>query len=488
MGQRQITEATTSGLVHEVRGGNNLEQRGGNCNLLYAGTDCIMFDCGRHRTRPSPEGWVQDVPDIRDLLHPDSPHRLRAIFLSHAHWDHDEGLIRYLAMGHTLPPVYGNALTMTMLREKLLQAHIPKARWPELYICFPDRPLSIGAFTVEAVQMGHSLPGYGYLARANGAGVFITSDFKLDETLLSGRTNKARLARMGENREVDLLLFDGARSNDEGCAIPEAIVRENLHRVAEQHPHHRLNFIISGVDAEAIMRASWVAKTNHRFLVHHGASLKRTLRALRKSGLDPEYVVNCTGATVVSGATNLAQRASPSYVLNLLAGGQAETGSVLQRASEGSVDALRFGPADVVVLSAETMSWNLPRMQDLFNRLRAQGVEHIYVDAPGEHTYKAPAHEQAEGKRQLIALVKPQHAAAAIFAGLAQREAARQLVTGLPLGIDGLTVENGTQTYVSRGGVHLFNHRQTSTLPLPAHGVLPLLQPPVKTLAALAAA
>jgi ribonuclease J len=482
MGQEQAEKTSQKALSLYIQplGGNNTDRIGSNCNLVVAGEltgsglvgDGVLMDFGVHPARKTPDGWTQRFPDIRYLLKPESPVKLRAIFLSHGHDDHDGAIMRYLEAGYSLPPVYADPLALNFLREKLRSARIPKTLWPEMKEYTGSTPLhEIPGFEeFVPVRMGHSLAGQGYLVRAAGRGVFFSSDFKLDQTTLTPPTDLQQLDRLGQSGKVDLLLVDSTRAAQDGMTPPEAEVRENLRELAERHPHHRINLAILGTNAEGLARAGWLAAQTGRILVHHGASIERTLRAMNNCAMDLPTLAGSEDLQIFSGRSQIAQSLSPSHALNVMAGANGERGSVIARASRDEDHHLQFGAEDIVILSASTLPWNRKKIEGIFAGLRAQGVEHIYLDQ-GEGKYlHASGHEHGDGILRLAELLKPR-AVTPMHGSSAQRQACAARFNRMAGAPEVLTAENGDILEVSSVGPVLVGHEHRPLTEAPARPV-----------------
>ena len=119
---------------------------------LEYGNDIIIIDAGL--TFPS-----QDMPGI-DLVIPDISYllqnkdKVRAVFLTHGHEDHIGGL-PYLLKDLDVP-VYGTKLTLTLADNKVREL---KVKSPRFFAVKPKNVVKVGAFSVELINVNHSIPG-----------------------------------------------------------------------------------------------------------------------------------------------------------------------------------------------------------------------------------------------------------------------------------------------------------------------------------------
>ncbi len=464
------------GLYFQPRGGCNEEDVGSNCGQLTYGWqsdsglhgETILVGLGAHPVRRAPDGSgpMQQAPDILDLLNPKSPQKLRAIFLPHAHGDDDDGIMRYLEHGYRLPPIFADELTINILKEKL-SGRIHKGGWPMLVIVRPGEPVTIGPFTLEAVQMGHTLSSSGAIIKAGGVATFFTGDFKLDQTTLTPKTDLNRLARMGENQEIDALFLDSTRADKPGSPTPEADIRANLKAITDKHPHKRINIVVETGNAEALARAGWVAAQDSRVYVHHGSSIEHRLRAMNRSGMDLQTLTGHDALIVASGPTKLAGKLNPSYVLNVMAGVNGEKSSVLNRVSRGEYEHFKAGPDDVFIFSSSVKPWNAVKLEENIRLLQSLGVEHIYRDGPNQPALDATGHEHGEGIKQLAALVQPKSAVIGVHGSAGQRDACRQLFNQIGEKPVPMVVDNGTILRINSVDAALTGHEDRSLVNIP---------------------
>jgi len=474
------TKAKTAelGLYFQPRGGCNEDDVGSNCCQITYGWqddgglhgDTILVGLGAHPIRRTPDGPMQKAPDILDLLDPQAPqktHRtLRAIFLQHGHGDDDEGILRYLEHGYRLPPIYGDELTISIQKEKL-RGRIHKGAWPQLHVVKPGAPVQVGPFTLEAVQMGHTLSSSGLVVKAGGMAAFMTGDFKLDQTTLTPSTDLKRIAEMGRKKEIDALFLDSTRADKQGHPTPEADVREAVRNIAALHPNKRINIVVETGNAEALARAAWVASQQSRVYVHHGSSIERRLRAMNKSGLDLQGLTKSEALITASGPTQLAAKLSPSYVLNVLAGVNGERSSVLSRVARGEYEHFSAGPDDVFIFSSSVRPWNAAKLEENIRLLREQGVTQIYRDEPGKPALDSSGHEHGDGLKAVAALVQPRSVIVGLHGGNQQRESCRQLFAALADRPAAMSLDNGTMLRLTHKEARLSGHENRPLVEIP---------------------
>jgi ribonuclease J len=120
-------------------------------------------------------------------------------------------------------PVYGTALTLGSVREKLKEYDLDQVT--ELEVVKPRDKVAAGAFEVEFIRVSHSIvDGCGLAIRSPQGVVVHTGDFKLDQTPVDGElTDLATFSRYGEEG-VLALMADSTNVEREGYTLSEKLV------------------------------------------------------------------------------------------------------------------------------------------------------------------------------------------------------------------------------------------------------------------------
>ncbi len=145
------------------------------------------------------------LPPVAGLFELDCPaaERPGAILLSHAHLDHT-GLVDF---SHPAIPIYASRGTSKMmLAGKLFarQPELPRERFRELV---PGDPVTIGAITVTAYGVDHSIHGaVGLLLEADGESLFYTGDLRMHGL---HHLDMSRLLFRLRRKQLDTLLVEG---------------------------------------------------------------------------------------------------------------------------------------------------------------------------------------------------------------------------------------------------------------------------------------
>lgn len=127
----------------------------------------------------------------------DDLHRIRHVFLTHAHLDHIAGLPMLVDSNFEddfeLPvTVYGRQETLDAVKAHLFNdviwpdfAKIPDEQNPMLryVVCNPDDTVTIDHREFRAVDVPHSVPSLGFTVRNSGGAFAVSGDTKTNQTL-----------------------------------------------------------------------------------------------------------------------------------------------------------------------------------------------------------------------------------------------------------------------------------------------------------------
>ena len=152
------TAINQAGLYWQPLGGNNIDQISGHC---YRYTDLqpnkegnlrrttIIVDLGKFDNHQAlgVQNSTAAVPDIRNLLVGEYD-TAKAIFLTHSHPDHLNGIIHYLKAGYHLPDLYAGKYTFMILEDLYKFYQIPKTQRPAQITVAPGDKIKIGSLEI----------------------------------------------------------------------------------------------------------------------------------------------------------------------------------------------------------------------------------------------------------------------------------------------------------------------------------------------------
>ncbi len=232
------TAINQAGLYWQPLGGNNIDQISGHC---YRYTDIVKNDQDSfHRTTIIVDLGKFDnhqalgvknsaaaVPDIRNLLVGELD-TAKALFLTHSHPDHLNGIVHYLKAGYELPPLYAGKYTFMILDDLYKEFKIQPRLRPSRHIIKAGDVVQIGTMSIEAIAASHTcFDSLGFVIRTPNATVYHSGDMKIDQsTYFRPPTDLKRLKQL--TGQINYAVVDFYGIYDDGFAIKEVTTFKKL--------------------------------------------------------------------------------------------------------------------------------------------------------------------------------------------------------------------------------------------------------------------
>ena len=154
-----------------------LGEIGKNMTVFEFGGDIIVVDCGMGFPDEDMYGVDMVLPDISYLKANAS--RVRGIIITHGHEDHI-GAVPYVLKELDVP-IYTMPLTAALIELKLEEHDLLYNT--QIFTKKVGSSFRLGAFTIEFINVNHSIPDAVALAIGTPIGTVIhTGDFKIDVT------------------------------------------------------------------------------------------------------------------------------------------------------------------------------------------------------------------------------------------------------------------------------------------------------------------
>jgi len=348
------------------------------CGVTFGGPDLP----GIELIMANPEFLEERADDVLGLI------------LTHSHEDH-YGAVLDLWPGFE-KPVFATRFTGAMLAAKRAGDGIVEN--VDLTIMVPGKPFNLGSFTIEAINVAHSIPESNALLITTPIGrVLHTGDWKLDPTPVGNApTDVARLKKIGEDTSTPLaLICDSTNALKDGESPSEAEVAGNLAAMIAEAPN-RVAVTTFASNVGRVISIVRAAEKAGRQVVMSGRSLHRIMGIARELGM-------------LEGLPPLldqdAYRSIPrNKIVLICTGSQGEARAAIARIARGDHPVIALAAGDRMIFSSWAIPGNEREVIDIQNQLIDQGVEVITANDGLVHVTGHPRRGEI---RQLYEWVKP---------------------------------------------------------------------------------
>lgn len=366
---------------------------GKNMTVVEYGKDIIVIDAGLTFPGDNMPGVDLVIPDITYLV--ENAQRIKGIIITHGHEDHI-GALPYI-LKEINPPIFGTKLTLTLIENKLKEQKLSAV---SLNCVKAGSVIKLGAFSVEFINVNHSIAGAVGLSITTPLGViFHSGDFKIDFTPVAGETmDLPRISEIGK-KGVLLLMADSTNIEIEGSTMSEKVVKETLEHVFSDNVSRRLIIATFASNVHRLQQILDLAEKFKRKVAFSGRSMINIAEASSKIGelsipegliIDVEKLKNFKDEQIVIVST----------------GTQGEPMSALTRMASGEFNKVVIGENDTVVISASVIPGNEKMIYGVINNLYRLGAEVIYESLEPIHV---SGHACRNELRVLHNLVKPKY-------------------------------------------------------------------------------
>lgn len=369
-----------------------LEEIGMNMSLLEYGDDIVVIDAGLMFPDESMLGVDFAIPDYSYLRERAS--KIRAFVITHGHEDHT-GALPFILKDIKVP-VYGTALTLALIREKLKEYRVDDV---PLFPVKPRDKVELGAFTVEFIRVTHSIVDGVGLGIETPVGLIVhTGDFKVDPTPVDGELmDFHKFTEYGE-RGVLLMMSDSTNAEKGGFTFSEKEVRRSFEDIFAKSKGR----IIIATFASNIHRIQQAIDVAHQFSRHVAIS--------GKSIVNNANIASNLGYLSIPEGTLIRFETINDYpddkIVVLTTGSQGEPMSVLSRIATNEHKILKIKEGDTVILSAKVIPGNERSIGRIINHLMRRGADVIYEKVSEIHV---SGHASKEELKLMINLVRPRY-------------------------------------------------------------------------------
>ena len=374
-------------------GGSN--EIGKNCNLVIQDNDMIVIDCGISFPTEEMHGVDVVIPDFTYII--ENQHKLKGIFLTHAHEDHI-GALPYL-LSQVDCPIYGTKFTIAMVKNKIAEKiDIKKLTFIEFS---SGDIVEVGKLSVEPIQITHSIPENCSLAVRTKYGIVLfTSDFKFDFTPVDNKlTDINRLTELSDEG-VLLLMSDSTNVDRPGWSPSESVVCDGLKKTFLAAKGRVLITTFSS-NIHRMQQVFDAAKKTGRKVAIAGRRMEQSIDLCQKMG----YVNIPSGVRI---KIDQVSKHKPEEVVIISTGSQGEPLSALVQMSKNKYSRLKIRKGDTILYSARPIPGNEAAIWRTVNRLFRMGAEVIYDSPTPIHV---SGHGHQEELKMMINLTRPYYVA-----------------------------------------------------------------------------
>src|SRR5579863_5019961 len=351
----------------------------------------IIVDCGvSFASAEQLPGVDLILPDIAYLI--EERKNILGLVLTHGHEDHMGALIDLWP--RLKVPLYATPFTAALFEAKRLSE--PGAPQIPVKVVPLGGRLNLGPFTIDFINVAHSIPESNALAIRTPAGIVLhTGDWKIDPTpLLGAPTDQAKLTALGEEG-VLALIGDSTNAVREGRSPSESDVARTLAELIRTAPG-RVAVTTFASHVGRIRAVADAARAADREVVIVGRAMARVTQVARETGyLD--------GVQDFRGAESYGYL-PPDKVLALCTGSQGEPRAALSRIANDEHPEVTLNKGDRVIFSSRAIPGNEKAVGRVINGLVSQGVE---VITDRTHLVHVSGHPRRAELLDMIGWVRP---------------------------------------------------------------------------------
>ncbi len=351
------------GLYWTPLGGNDSLDIRANCHVFESvsnengktARDYLIVDIGADEVGETSvlntfSAVVPDLSDFLDVSGKNPPvNKAAGIFLTHAHEDHMGGIVRYLAAGIKLPPIYASDFTLAMLKKELVSQDVPLSVLPEVHTVKAGEKIKVGAFTLEPVRAPHSIPGcLGVKISDKNGSIYHSGDIKADSTSYLGEPlDEAHLKRIGEEG-VDLMLFDAVAADKPGFARSERDICASYAELFEKYGDRQIVSLIKSSHTERFATVLKAAeKAGKNVIIQGGSEMQFHLAGLKEGGISLHDIA--PSIKILNHTSPEARRLSPETTVILSSGIEGVEEAPFFKTLRGEKGYLPLAPDAVII-------------------------------------------------------------------------------------------------------------------------------------------
>lgn len=357
-----------------------VEEIGKNMTAIQFKDDIIVVDVGIQFSTEDTPGIDYILPNTKYLE--DNRDKIRAVVITHGHFDHIGGL-PYIMDRIGNPPIYTREFAALLIKKRYTE--FPNL--PELNLKIVEKndgALPIGKY-MKALFFGltHSIPdSTGVIIETPYGDVVFTGDVRVDNDngVPSGR--EVEQYKIFEDRKILLLAMDSTGIDKPGWAMSETHILKNIDKIVAEVPG-RIIIATFASQVERIIEFLNIAKKYGKKVVIEGRSMKVNVEIIKHLKLaDVKHIVPLEEV----------EKHPPHKIMMLATGAQGEEFAALMRMSNKSHKYIRLNKTDTIILSSSVIPGNERSVTTLKDNLFRHDCRIItYLDSD--------VHTSGHGKR-----------------------------------------------------------------------------------------
>ncbi len=367
---------------------------GKNMTVYEYGNDMIIVDVGVAFPEETQPGIDAVIPDMHYVL--ENRHKLRGIFLTHGHEDHI-GSLSWL-LRDVRCPIYGGRLTNELVKHKLEDRGL-KSHLNDLHIMEAGDVIKVGAFSIEAIHVNHSIADAFSFAIRTPEGVIIHSgDFKIDYTPIHGQPiDLNRFAELG-NQGVLLFVCESTNIERKGFTSSEKTVGEAFATHFKDAPGRIIVATFSS-NIHRVQQVVSAAEHVGRKVALVGRSMLTVFQAANNLGyidIKPDTLIDISDV----------KQYKPDELVIITTGSQGEPLAALTRMAFSEHRFVDIDANDTVIISATPIPGNEKPIYRVINELYKRGAKVVYSALADIHV---SGHAYREEIKIMHQLIRPQY-------------------------------------------------------------------------------
>ena len=369
-----------------------LGEIGKNTTAIRYNNQILLIDAGLAFPDDDMLGVDLVIPDYTYLI--ENKDLILGILITHGHEDHIGGL-PYL-LRHLNVPIYGTRLAIGLIQYKLTEAKLGQVT---THVIQPRDTIKLGSFTVDFINVSHSIPGSVGLAIHSPLGTIVhTGDFKLDHTPVSGGIlDLPKFSELGNNG-VLCLMSDSTNVERSGFTQSERLVGQNIDKAFED-AEGRIIFASFASNVNRLQQAISAAFKYQRKVATVGRSMINVVSIAAELGY-----LDIPEGTLID--VDEAMRLPGNQVCILTTGSQGEPMAALTRMAMHNHRQISIYPGDTVILSASPIPGNEKAVSRNIDQLFKLGAKVIYQSVSEMHV---SGHASQEELKLMLSMVKPKY-------------------------------------------------------------------------------